>query len=300
MNRAAHSQPHRFAFPALLLGNCTLAFGPWLVRLADVGPVATGFWRVTIALPFLWLLAQMSGQRLHWPRRPLTVVILIAAVFYVLDLAAWNAGIRMTKLGNSTLFGNTGSFVFAIYGLWLVHRMPSLKQGASLVMAIAGAGLLMSGSYELSPKNFTGDLLTLLAGLLYGGYLIFVERARSEVPALPLLLLATLFSVPMLLAISAGLGEQIWPSDWTPLIIFALSSQVVGQGLLVYSIGTLPPLVVGLALLTQPAVSAAVGWFAYGERLSLTDCIGAVAIAAALVLVRLPERGLPVADDQPS
>ena len=300
MNRAAHSQPHRFAFPALLLGNCTLAFGPWLVRLADVGPVATGFWRVTIALPFLWLLAQMSVQRLHWPRRPLTVVILIAAVFYVLDLAAWNAGIRMTKLGNSTLFGNTGSFVFAIYGLWLVHRMPSLKQGASLVLALAGAGLLMSGSYELSPKNFTGDLLTLLAGLLYGGYLIFVERARSEVPALPLLLLATLFSVPMLLAISAGLGEQIWPSDWTPLIIFALSSQVVGQGLLVYSIGTLPPLVVGLALLTQPAVSAAVGWFAYGERLSLTDCIGAVAIAAALVLVRLPERGLPVADDQPS
>ena len=300
MNRAAHSQPHRFAFPALLLGNCTLAFGPWLVRLADVGPVATGFWRVTIALPFLWLLAQMSGQRLHWPRRPLTVVILIAAVFYVLDLAAWNAGIRITKLGNSTLFGNTGSFVFAIYGLWLVHRMPSLKQGASLVLALAGAGLLMNGSYELSPKNFTGDLLTLLAGLLYGGYLIFVERARSEVPALPLLLLATLFSVPMLLAISAGLGEQIWPSDWTPLIIFALSSQVVGQGLLVYSIGTLPPLVVGLALLTQPAVSAAVGWFAYGERLSLTDCIGAVAIAAALVLVRLPERGLPVADDQPS
>ena len=300
MNRAAHSQPHRFAFPALLLGNCTLAFGPWLVRLADVGPVATGFWRVTIALPFLWLLAQMSGQRLHWPRRPLTVVILIAAVFYVLDLAAWNAGIRMTKLGNSTLFGNTGSFVFAIYGLWLVHRMPSLKQGASLVLALAGAGLLMNGSYELSPKNFTGDLLTLLAGLLYGGYLIFVERARSEVPALPLLLLATAFSVPMLLAISAGLGEQIWPSDWTPLIIFALSSQVVGQGLLVYSIGTLPPLVVGLALLTQPAVSAAVGWFAYGERLSLTDCIGAVAIAAALVLVRLPERGLPVADDQPS
>jgi drug/metabolite transporter (DMT)-like permease len=298
MNRAA--PPHRFAFAALLLGTCTLAFGPWLVRLADVGPVATGFWRVTIALPFLWLLAQASGQRPHWPRRPLTIAILIAAVFYVLDLAAWNAGIRMTKLGNSTLFGNTGSFVFAIYGLWLVHRMPSLKQGGALALALAGGALLMSGSYELSPKNFTGDLLTLVAGLLYGGYLIFVERARSEVPALPLLLLATLFSVPMLLAISAGLGEQIWPNNWTPLIIFALSSQVVGQGLLVYSIGTLPPLVVGLALLTQPAVSAAVGWFAYGERLSPTDLIGAIAIAAALVLVRLPERGLPVADDQPS
>jgi len=158
----------------------------------------------------------------------------------------------------------------------------------------------MSGSYELSPKNFTGDLLTLIGGLLYGGYLIFVERARTELQPLPLLLLATLFGIPMLLAISASLGEQIWPSDWTPLIVFALSSQVVGQGLLVYSIGTLPPLVVGLALLTQPIVSATVGWLAYGERLSLADGIGAAAIATALVLVRLPERDLPVADDQPS
>jgi drug/metabolite transporter (DMT)-like permease len=31
---------------------------------------------------------------------------------------------------------------------------------------------------------------------------------------------------------------------------------------------------------------------AYGERLSPADIVGAVAIAAALVLVRLPERGL--------
>jgi drug/metabolite transporter (DMT)-like permease len=299
-SRAQLAAPHRFAFPALLLGNCALAFGPWMVRLADVGPVAVGFWRVAIALPFLWMLCHASGQRPHWPRRTVTIAILIATLFYVFDLAAWNAGIRMTKLGNSTLFGNTGSFVFAFYGLWLVHRMPSPRQGIALLLAFAGAALLMSGSYELSPKNFTGDLLTLLGGLLYGGYLIFVERARTELQPLPLLLLATLFGMPMLLAISGALGEQIWPQHWTPLIIFALSSQVLGQGLLVYSIGTLPPLVVGLALLTQPVVSATVGWLAYGEGLSLADGIGAAAIAAALVLVRLPERGLPVADDQPS
>jgi drug/metabolite transporter (DMT)-like permease len=158
----------------------------------------------------------------------------------------------------------------------------------------------MSSSYELSQKNFAGDLLTLGAGVLYGGYLIFVERGRTELEPLPLLILATLFSTPLLLAISGGLGETIWPHDWTPLIIFALSSQVIGQGLLVYSIGTLPPLVVGLALLTQPAISAAIGWFAYGEGLSATDAVGAIAIAAALVLVRMPERGLRTAEEQPS
>jgi drug/metabolite transporter (DMT)-like permease len=294
------ARPHPLAFPALLFGNVALAFGPWLVRLSDVGPVAVGFWRLTLALPFLFLIAKVAGQPAHWPRRALIATVAIAALFYALDLAAWNAGIRMTKLGNATLFGNTGSLVFAVYGLWLAHRRPSARQAISLGLALGGAALLMSSSYELSQKNFAGDLLTLGAGVLYGGYLIFVERGRTELEPLPLLILATLFSTPLLLAISGGLGETIWPHDWTPLIIFALSSQVIGQGLLVYSIGTLPPLVVGLALLTQPAISAAIGWFAYGEGLSATDAVGAIAIAAALVLVRMPERALRTAEEQPS
>jgi drug/metabolite transporter (DMT)-like permease len=294
------AHPHPLAFPALLLGNVALAFGPWLVRLADTGPVAAGFWRLALALPFLLLIGGFAGQPAHWPRRALVVTVAIAAIFYSLDLAAWNAGIRLTKLGNSTLFGNSGSFVFAIYGLILAHRAPSLKQRLALLLALGGAGLLMSSSYQLSPKNFSGDLLTLVAGLFYGGYLIFVERGRTELKPLPLLILATIFSIPILLVISLGLGERIWPHDWTPLLIFALSSQVLGQGLLVYSIGTLPPLVVGLGLLTQPAISAAVGWLAYGETLSPADVIGAVAIAAALVIVRLPDRGLRASDEPPS
>jgi drug/metabolite transporter (DMT)-like permease len=284
--------PHPLAFPALLLGNVALAFGPWLVRLGDVGPVAVGFWRLVLALPFLWLLARAARQRAHWPRRALIVTILIAATFYALDLAAWNAGILMTKLGNATLFGNSGSFVFAIYGLWLIKSLPSARQSAALLMALAGAVLLMSSSYDLSPKNLTGDLLTLAAGLLYGGYLIFIERARTKLHPLPLLLLATVLAAPMLLAISIVSGERLWPTDWTPLLILALSSQVIGQGLLVYSIGVFPPLVVGLALLTQPVTAALIGWFAYGEALSPADWVGAIAIGLALVLVRLPQRGL--------
>jgi drug/metabolite transporter (DMT)-like permease len=294
------ARPHPLAFPALIVGNVALAFGPWLVRLADTGAVATGFWRLALALPFLWLLARATGQQPHWPKRALVVILVAAAVFYSLDLAAWNAGIRMTKLGNATLFGNSGSFVFAIYGLVLASRLPSPRQAGALALAVVGAILLMSSSYELSPKNLGGDLLTLAAGFLYGGYLIFVERARTRLKALPLLLLVTLFSTPILFGISIGFNETIWPHDWTPLLIFALSSQVVGQGLLVYSIGVFPPLVVGLALLTQPAVSAAIGWFAYGETLSAADWAGAVAIAAALVLVRLPQRGLRRMPEQPS
>ena len=293
MQRPGH---HPFAFPALLLGSTALALGPWLVRLAGVGPVAAGFWRLFLALPFLFVIARLAGQPVHWPGRVLGMIVAFAGLFFAADLAAWHVGIHMTKLGNATLFGNVASFAFAAWGLWLVRSWPSPVQAASLILAAVGAALLMSSSAELSLRNLQGDLLALFAGLLYAGYLISVERAREKLAALPLLFLSSAFGAAMLLPFSIALGETVVPTDWTFVVVLAISSQVIGQGLLVYAIGALPPLVVGLALLTQPAISALVGWLAYGETLQPLDWVGAAAIAAALVLVRLPQRGLqPVA-----
>jgi drug/metabolite transporter (DMT)-like permease len=278
---------HRWAFVALLVGNLALACGPFLVRHSGVGPISAGFWRLALALPFLWLLARAMGQPVHAPRRALTIAIAFAALFFAADLAAWHAGILLTKLGNATLFGNLSSFLFAAWGLWIVRMWPSSVQAAALALAALGCGLLMYGSAELSAAHLRGDLLSALAGLLYTGYLILVERTRGEVGPMPLLFLASLFGAVMLLPAAAVAGERIIPADWTGLFALALCSQVVGQGLLVYSLGHVPPLVVGVAMLTQPALSALLGWLYYGEGLTALDWLGAAMIVVALVLVRL-------------
>ena len=291
---------HRFAFPAVLIGSCALAFGPWLVRLSQVGPVAAGFWRLALALPFLFVIAAMTRQPVHWPGGKLAILVATAAFFFAADLAAWHVGIHMTKLGNATLFGNVSSFAFAAWGLWLARRWPSRTQGLAIGLAVVGAAMLMGSSFELSPRNFTGDLLALFAGLLYTGYLIAIQQARGSLKPLPLLFLASAFGAAMLLPVSMAFGERIIPNDWTFILLLALGSQVLGQGLLVYGIAHVPPLVVGLTLLTQPAISAFVGWVVYDERLAPIDWIGAIAIGAALVLVRLPQRGLRQPAVQPS
>jgi drug/metabolite transporter (DMT)-like permease len=286
------SDDHPFAFAAVLAGSTALAFGPWLVRLSGVGPVAAGFWRLALALPFLFAIAAITRQPVHWPGKRLALIVAAAAFFFAADLAAWHVGIHMTKLGNATLFGNVSSFAFAAWGLWLARSLPSRTQGLALGLAGIGAALLMGSSFELSPRHFAGDLLCLFAGLLYTGYLIAVQHGRGSLKPMPLLFLSSAFGAAMLLPLSLAFGEQVIPSDWTYVFLLALGSQVIGQGLLVYGIGHVPPMIVGLALLTQPAISAFVGWAAYGETLSPVDWLGAMAIGTALVLVRLPERGL--------
>jgi drug/metabolite transporter (DMT)-like permease len=282
----------RFAFPALILANLFLAAGPWLVRLADVGPVAAGFWRLALALPFLLVIGWRQHRGRPFPGRVMIVLVAAGGLFFAADLAAWHEGILRTKLANATLFGNFASFLFAIYGFILLRSAPRPVQLLALLLAVAGTILLLGNSYELSGANFSGDLLALLAGLFYTFYLIAVDRARQVMKPWPVLAVATAGGVLPLLLFALALGEQVVPQDWLPVIALSISSQLIGQGLLVYAMGHLSPVVVGLCFLTQPIASAAIGWLAFGERLSAGDGIGALLICAALVLIRLPARRL--------
>ncbi|WP_156679912.1 DMT family transporter [Sphingomonas profundi] len=283
----------RGALAGLILANICLACGPWLVRLSDVGPTSSAFWRLAIAAPVLLLLARRDGTRLFARPRAMWLAIVVAALAFAADLAAWHVGILHTRLTNAALFANTASIFFAVYGLIALRRRPDGPRVAALTLAVIGIGLLLGRSFELSRQNVLGDALSIAAGLLYTVYLIAMDRVRGSVPALSALALVTLVALLPLLPLAIGLEGNVWPRDWTPLLLLALGSQVIGQGLIIYAMGHLSPIVVGLGLLTQPVVAAAIGWIAYGERLTVADGIGAAAIAAALILVRRPGRAAP-------
>jgi drug/metabolite transporter (DMT)-like permease len=274
----------------LIVANLFLSAGPWMVRLADVGPVAAGFWRLALAVPFLAFLAwrQQRGQPV--PAWGMIVAVVVGGIFFAADLGAWHAGILMTKLANATLFGNFASILFTIYGFILLRQAPRAVQLVAVVLAVIGAALMMGGSYELSRAHFTGDLLALLAGLFYAFYLVAIDRARQTMKPWPVLAIATIGATLPLLGCALLLGEQVMPGDWTPVILLSISSQLIGQGLLVYAMGHVSPVVTGLCFLTQPIAAAAIGWIVFGERLSSGDWIGAVLVCAALVLIRVPER----------
>lgn len=280
-------QASAWHFAALLGGNVALALGPWLVRLADTGPVAAGFWRMLLPLPlFAWL---------AWREKPLapasrrTILLLLAAgTFFAADLATWHIGIELTRLGNATLFGNAGSILFMLWGLFVLRRAPAGREWLAMGAALAGAAILMGRSLEISTTTLKGDLFCILAGVFYVFYLIPAQRARETMGQWTLLTLVCAAAAPVLLVTALGLGEPVWPgaAGWTPVVALAVSSQLIGQGLLVYALKHFPPLIVGMALLTQPAIAAVVGWLAFGEVLGAPDILGMALVSVALVIAR--------------
>ena len=274
----------------MLCGNVCLAFGPWLVRLAGVGPIASSFWRLALAAPALLLLTRVLRQPIPKLSAGMWGALAAGGLFFAADLAAWHVGIFHTRIANATMFGNSSSFLFAAYGFLVARTRPGRNQTLALVLAAVGTALLLGRSYELSSRYLVGDLLCMLAGLLYTGYLIVMGRARALLAPLPALAISTIAGLLPLLLFAWAMGDRMIPADWTPLILLAIGSQILGQGLMIFSIGHLTPVAFGLGLLTQPVIGATIGWLAYDERLSALDLLGAVIIGAALILVRRPDR----------
>jgi len=278
------------AFPALIAANVLLASGPWFVRVADTGPIATGFWRLGLAVPLLFAFAFVGTRGPIRLDRRMLLIVVGGGLFFASDLASWHLGIVRTKIANAALFGNSSSLILPFAGILITRIWPTRLQWVALALAAIGAVMLMGSSYELSSQNLVGDLLCLFAGFLYVFYLLSIQSVRQSLPTWWALALSSLACAPLLLAYAWLAGERILPGDWRPVIALMITCQLLGQGLMVYAIAHFSPLIVGLALLTQPAVAALIGWLAFGERLGTVDWIGAIVIAAALVLIRLPER----------
>ena len=279
-------KPPPLAFVALVAANIAIAFGPLLVRLADSGPIATGFWRLALAVPFLALMGWRAGFRLSKVQPIILWLTALAGIFFGIDIIVWHIGIFQTKLGNATLFANCASLLLVIYGVLIARKLPGKWQILAVLLAFAGAALLMSQSLELSPKNFAGDLLSLGAGLAYTVYLVIMIRVRDTTESWSALAMASFVAAVVLLPAAFWANEQIIPTVWWPVLLLAFSSQFFGQGCLTYALPHFSPLVIGLALLLQPALSAAAGWIAFGEILSALDIFGGCMVMAALVLVR--------------
>jgi len=274
-------------FAALLFGNLALAIGPYFVRLADCGPVSAGLWRLILPLPLILLMARRSGQRVLGQPRATMAILALAGLVFGLDLASWHLGIRHTRLGNATLFGNVGSIFLMLWGLVAARRRPRGHELAAVGCALVGAAILLGRSLEINTATLIGDLLCILAGTFYFGYFLCLRPVQDGVGSWVLVFYTGVFAAPVMLATALFMGEPVWPHVWWPVIALALCSQVIGQGLLVAALTRFSPLVIGLTLLSQPAIAVLTGFVAFGERPTLLDAVGLVLVSSALVLARL-------------
>ncbi len=148
-------------FAALVGGNVALALGPWSVRLSDAGPVATGFWRLALALPVLVYLVLRLKVILHGPAG--------SADPYAWGLASiplrW-AEFQLFPLVTN-LFGSDGMLAHGLHGS---HLHKALLLWLALAWALWRAGPRYLGAFLLAGTVALGPVLILDVAATWYGY----------------------------------------------------------------------------------------------------------------------------------
>ena len=189
-------QRERIAILAIFVGAITIAFAPILVRLSELGPMATGFHRFLLAIPLYWLIAATLPRQdaAEGDEKPKTLrdflLIGMAGLYLAADIMAWHYSIQMTTVANSTLLANVAP-VFVVLGGWLLFR--TRVTGTYLIglaTAMTGVLILSRASLSLSEDHFFGDLLGVLTAVFYAAYQMSVERLRKRFSTIPIMKLA--------------------------------------------------------------------------------------------------------------
>lgn len=274
------------------LGSALIGSSGIFVRLSDLGPLTTGFYRMLFALPLLAVWMRWERKKgvvlTVFPRKQLTAYI-FAGAFFAFDLALWNWSIDRTTIVNSTLFNNTAAFFVPLI-MWLIFReRQSFRFIVTVSIGFIGCTLLIGESLAIGYQNLFGDIVALCSGLMVALYLISLKRIRTESATGFLMFWTGGISVLFLGSLAYMSGESFWPlsiNDFTSILGQALLVHVLGQSLLAYSLGKIQANYVALILFLAPASAAILGWIFYGEALSLIKLIGIVLIMASIICVK--------------
>ena len=306
MPDAASPAPPRpdaaLAFPlalcALVLGATAMGISPVFVREAGVGPFASAFWRVALALPLLlaWAVLEGRGRSGTWRDAfGIDRSVLLAGLAFAGDLFFWHLAILNTTIANATFLSCLAPVWVVLLSGWLIGEPVGREAFVGLLLCLAGAALLIGLNLAASPERLLGDLYGVATSLFFGLYFLAVRFARRRHGAGALTFKATLVTAAVLLAVTLVAGGALWPDapeEVAALFALGLVSHSGGQGLLAVALGSLSAAFSSLVIFMEAVAAALFGWLFADEPVSVPQLGGGALILCGIWVAR-PRRTSP-------
>ena len=181
------------AFLCILLGSNAVA-----IKLAftGMGVFTTASIRFAIAAGAIFLWARFTGRTIGLKKGQIHQV-LIAAALFTAHLSLFYLGISKSNASRSTLLANLLPFFI----LFLAHffipgdRITGRKL-SGILLGFGGVVVMFLENKGVAAEFQTGDLIILLAVIIWSSSAIYLKRIISTFIPFQLVLYSTLFSVP--------------------------------------------------------------------------------------------------------
>ncbi len=262
-------------------------------------PFALNAFRFVVSTAALWvMMAFMNGSfRLFiWKdiKPHLWSVAGLGMLGYFFYQLAFILGIERTTAGNSALIMSSTPIWTALLGIFFGFERLSRQAWFGLFISLMGTFLIVlygNNSLDLSGDFFLGNLITLLAAILWGSYTTFSRPITQKVDFMTLIITGLLCAFPFNLLIAIPYFEQI---DWS-VVTFPVWAAILYSGglstgiavaiwiIVVRRVGATHTAVFGNLV---PLIALLGGFIFLGEVITLPQIIGGSFIIGGLLILR--------------
>jgi len=275
-------------FGAFFAGASTL-----FVRISDLGPLSSAFYRTFLAIPFLGLWVSWDKSRGHIKSLKIshvdTWIIVFGGIFFAGDLIFWHLSIIYTSIVNATLLATLAPIYVIAVMFCFFGEKPTLIFVLGLGVTIFGVITLIGGELIFKPEQLFGNICGLITGGFFAGYLIAISRIRSHLPTSLIMYYSTIITAMVLLPIALYVEGNLLPQGiygWVILLALAIFSHVCGQGLIAYALAYLPTSFSSITLILEVVSATFLGWFFLSETIAPLQWFGGIIIICGIVVAR--------------
>lgn len=287
----------------VLFGAICISWAPILVKLVDVEAGVSAFYRVAIGGIALALLSRkkrdpVDARSLKPENTKKWIIwVVLAGLFFALDLGMWHRAIATAGAGISTFLANMNVIYLTIYGIIFFKEKLSLRYGLLILGALLGSILLtqVDDWYDWSEDYQKGILLAFLTGIAYSAFVLALRMAEKYVSETrftgPASLAGSSLSAAFFLALSTAVSGESWKlssQDFMTLFALAMIAQVAGWGLISRSLSRLPLSLSGMLLLLQPVMTSVWAHLLFEETWDSSQLAGAALCLCCLYIAQQP------------
>jgi len=293
MQAGATAAPERrgefAAHAALAAVQVFFALFPVFGKLAFAGgiytPLAVGTARILFGAFTLGALAlALHGAQALPPLRELPRIAVLSILGVAANMTLYLEGLKRSTAGNATLMiCLIPVFTFSIAAA-LGHERFGARRVGGLLLALAGAGVLVAGGADLGGEHTLGNLLIAGNCAGYAAYLVLVRPLAQRHPPLAVIawmFVASLPWLPLMLwrdhaargAVEFSLREVLLPQAASAKALLSLAFIVVFPTTLAYlfnvfALSRVRASTTAVYIYAQPLGTAIAAWYLLDERVT--------------------------------
>jgi len=288
------------AYLALFFGIMCLAVSPIFVSLAQVNGFTAAFYRVTIAAAVLlipFLLQRSNTHRAEHSRISRGAALVIAGaggLIFALNNGFFNTAVTMVPVANAVFLVNTSVIWVGLVSIFVFREKLAINFWLGVGLALAGVFLITNEANHPGRNLFVGNLIALLSGVFYAGYILINSKARANLSALSYMVLSSISSSIILFVTIVALGIPYTGfSIATYSYLFGLGfvSHALGFLAIVYAQAHIRPSTVSTMLLAQPLAALTLAFLILREQPSSLQLAGMLILLIGIYLANKRKKG---------